>query len=200
MAPPKSDFGHTKTCENPISYIPSGLGRDGDADAGDNAHKNSPQELRPSPSHPWMKYLVQGGPHFYIQADFFVESLNYAVVMTIASSAQVPPPRRGIHVVVFFLSLGGFPLGYEGPVLCLLKRLTKRKKYRAECPRFFVFEFGSKSEYPYSAKIPPNFGSFSRRCSVYFGGNTPLKVHFVAILAQLGSIWDAKRLPNAIYR
>ena len=122
------------------------------------------------------------------------------IYISSCAAAQVPPPRRGIHVVVFFLSLGGFPLGYEGPVLCLLKRLTKRKKYRAECPRHFVFEFGSKSEYPYSAKIPPNFGSFSRRCSVYFGGNTPLKVHFVAILAQLGSIWDAKGLPNAICR
>ncbi len=122
------------------------------------------------------------------------------IYMSSCAAAQVPPPRRGIHVVVFFLSLGGFPLGYEGPVLCLLKRLTKRKKYRAECPRFFVFEFGSKSEYPYSAKIPPNFGGFSRRCSVYLGGVPPIKVDFVAILAQIGSIWDAKGLPNAIYR
>ncbi len=107
-------------------------------------------------------------------------------------------PRKSRHRAGVYMLLLLFVLGYE--VLCLLKRLTKHKKYRAECPRNFVFEFGSKSEYPYSAKIPPNFGICFRRFSVYFWGDTPLKVDFVTILAQLGSIWDAKGLPNAIYR
>ncbi len=39
----------------------------------------------------------------------------------------------------------------ESPVRCLLKRSPQSKKYRAECP-FFLLEFWSKSEYPYSAQ------------------------------------------------
>ncbi len=46
------------------------------------------------------------------------------------------------------------------PVLCLSKHTPKSKTYRAERPPFFL-EFGSKSEYPYSAKQSFNFTHFS---------------------------------------
>ncbi len=81
-----------------------------------------------------------------------------------------PATAQG-YTCFFVCLLAGFRLVNENtcvvlflrsmrPVLCLLTRPTKRKKYRAECPIHFVFEFWSKSEYPYSAKKSPNFGIF----------------------------------------
>jgi hypothetical protein len=48
------------------------------------------------------------------------------------------------------------------PVLCRISDTPKGITYRAERPPFFVFEFWSTSEYPYSAKIPSKYV----RCSV----------------------------------
>ena len=83
------------------------------------------------------------------------------------------------------------------PVLCLLKRPTKSKTYRAECPRCYVFEFGSKSEYRYSAKVSPKLCFCSADFCIFCtgGGGAPPKRRLCSILAQLGSILDAKGLP-----
>ena len=81
-------------------------------------------------------------------------------------------------------------------VLCLLKRPTKRKKYRAERPIIVVFEFWSKGEYPYSAKMSPNSVFVSVDVRYILEGVPPIKVDCVTILAQLSSIWDAKGLPQ----
>ncbi len=76
-----------------------------------------------------------------------------------------PATAQGYTCCCFLLSLGGFPLGerknmcsaiFEVYEASTLKRPTKRKKYRAECPIHFVFEFWSKSEYPYSASVSQN--------------------------------------------
>ncbi len=63
------------------------------------------------------------------------------------------------HFVVF-----NFGATFVFPVLCRISDTPKGITYRAERPPFFVFEFWSTSEYPYSAKIP----SKSVRCSVDF--------------------------------
>ena len=63
-------------------------------------------------------------------------------------------------ILLFF----NFGATFVFPVLCRISDTPKGITYRAERPPFFVFEFWSTSEYPYSAKIP----SKSVRCSVDF--------------------------------
>ena len=84
------------------------------------------------------------------------------------------------------------------PVLCLLKRPTKSKTYRAECPRCYVFEFGSKSEYRYSAKVSPKLCFCSADFCIFCtgGGGHPLNVDFVPFWLNLAPFWTPRGSPQ----
>ena len=105
--------------------------------------------------------------------------------MLTAVPATVPPSRlctKFVPPIVFAREVLGiicicFVISMR-PVLCLLKHTPKSKTYRAERPPFFVFEFWSTSEYPYSAKIPSKFVRFSVDFRCILGG-PPLRDNFL---------------------
>jgi len=86
------------------------------------------------------------------------------------------------HFVVF-----NFGATFVFPVLCRISDTPKGITYRAERPPFFVFEFWSTSEYPYSAKIP----SKSVRCSVDFQCLYIYIYIYIYIVLLLGYVLDA---------